>query len=181
MDESELDRFLRGYTKFESALRGSSNSADILIDNDELFAKDSKWQAFPDTRKFYVQLLSRSQESNSFTDDTFIPPGQSITFLMRPRHAEPVRHRHSFVEMICVYSGRCNQTIGNTLVNMVQGELCILDTRTYHCIESAGDNDIIINCLMKKSFFDAAFLGRLSGNDVFSQFFVNAILIDDAI
>lgn len=58
---------------------------------------------------------------------------------------------------------------------MQKGEMCILDTRALHTIEKAGENDIIINCLMRKSFFDAAFLGRLSGNDVFSQFFIKTI------
>ncbi len=77
--------------------------------------------------------------------------------------------------MIYVYSGSCTQIIGDNSITMNKGDLCILDTNTYHTISPIGNNDIVINCLIKKSYFDATFLSRLSGNDILARFFVRSI------
>ncbi|MBD2845445.1 helix-turn-helix transcriptional regulator [Paenibacillus sp. IB182496] len=113
--------------------------------------------------------------SDTLDDDTFLPPGQEIAFSVHPRFKPVARHRHSFIELIYIYSGECHQTINDKEVSMKKGELCILDTNTYHSIGNTGEDDIIINCLMRKSYFDWAFLSRLSGNDIFSSFLTHAI------
>ncbi|WP_159887465.1 AraC family transcriptional regulator [Paenibacillus puerhi] len=153
MTELELDVFLRTYTPVERRLE----------DCDKLDDKEAIQQE-------YFGLHS------DFLDEAlFIPPGQDISFSVHTRFSPVNSHRHSFIELIYIYSGECRQTINNNKVSMKKGELCILDMNTFHSIEDTGKDDIIINCLMRKSYFDWAFLSRLSGNDIFSSFLTQAI------
>ena len=108
-------------------------------------------------------------------EDSVMPPGKNIFFTTHDRFSSSTTHRHSFIELIYVYSGSCQQTINDTEITMCSGELCILDTNVKHSIATQEEDDIVINCLMRKSYFDVSFLSRLSGNDLLSSFFVHAI------
>ncbi|MCA0757068.1 AraC family transcriptional regulator [Paenibacillus sp. N4] len=153
MTDAELDSFLRKYTVIETLLEACETLEEKKAVKQE-----------------YAEL-----HSDTLDEAIFIPPGQDITFSAHTRFDPVDSHRHSFIELIYIYSGECHQTINNKKVSMKQGELCILDTNTYHSIENTGKDDIIINCLMRKSYFDWAFLSRLSGNDIFSSFLTHAI------
>lgn len=153
MIASELDSFLRQYSEIELLLAACETEAD----------KEA-------VKKEYIR-----NHDGTLDEAMFIPPGQDISFAVHTRFDPVGSHRHSFIELIYIYSGECRQTINNRSVSMKKGELCILDTNTYHSIENTGEDDIIINCLMRKSYFDTAFLSRLSGNDIFSSFLTHAI------
>ncbi len=107
--------------------------------------------------------------------DYFFKPDQNVVFLKHPRFIKFTEHRHSFIEMNYVYSGTCTQYINGKEVILKEGDLCLLDTNVMHGIESASENDIIINIMIRTSYFDSALLQRLSGNDLLTDFFVNAI------
>jgi len=108
-------------------------------------------------------------------EHTSMPPGENIFFSTHERFSSVTTHRHSFIELIYVYSGSCQQIINDTDITMHAGEVCILDTNVKHSIATQEEDDIVINCLMRKSYFDVSFLSRLSGNDLLSSFFVHAI------
>lgn len=108
-------------------------------------------------------------------EHAFIPPGENISFSTHGRFSSVPTHHHSFIELIYVYSGTCQQTINDTEIIMHAGEICILDTNVKHSIATQSEDDIVINCIMLKSYFDVSFLSRLSGNDLLSSFFVHAI------
>ena len=102
-------------------------------------------------------------------------PEQNVVFLKHPRFIKFTEHKHSFIEMNYVYSGTCTQYINGKEVILKEGDLCLLDTNVTHGIESASENDIIINIMIRTSYFDSALLQRLSGNDLLTDFFVHAI------
>ncbi|MEH7073472.1 AraC family transcriptional regulator [Neobacillus drentensis] len=107
--------------------------------------------------------------------DYFFKPDQNVVFLKHPRFIKFTEHRHSFIEMNYVYSGTCTQYINGKEVILKEGDLCLLDTNVIHGIESASENDIIINIMIRTSYFDSALIQRLSGNDLLTDFFVQAI------
>lgn len=124
------------------------------------------------------------QNSNELSDEAhpfmmhdryFIPEGQRITFYQNERFTYVRPHKHSFIEMIYVYSGSCLQVINGKNVTMKKGEICILDTNVVHSISTTQEDDLVINCLMTKSYFDISFLSRLAGNDLLSSFFVQSV------
>lgn len=116
-----------------------------------------------------------SQDVFTMDEYYFIPPGENIFFTTNDRFNSVPPHRHSFIELIYVYSGSCQQTINEVAIQMKTGDICLLDTNVTHTITTHSEEDIVINCLMRKSYFDLSFLSRLSGNDLLSRFFVHAI------
>ncbi|MCM3444266.1 AraC family transcriptional regulator [Metabacillus halosaccharovorans] len=105
----------------------------------------------------------------------FFKPEQNVVFLKHPRYIKFSTHSHSFIEMNYVLSGTCKQMINGKEVMLKEGDLCLLDTNVTHAIDQAGENDIVINIMIRTSYFDSALLRRLSGNDLLTDFFVNTI------
>lgn len=108
-------------------------------------------------------------------EDYFLKPDQKIAFLKHPRFMITREHKHEFLEINYVYAGSYVQTINGVRLTLQEGEFCLLDTNVMHTIEPAGENDIIINCMMRKNYFDSDLLRRLSGNHLISEFIINAI------
>jgi AraC family transcriptional regulator, melibiose operon regulatory protein len=115
------------------------------------------------------------QEPDIVPLDYFFKPDQNVVFLKHPRFIQFTEHRHSFIEMNYVLSGTSKQYINGKEVILKKGDLCLLNTNVIHSIDSASEDDIIINIMIRTSYFDSALLQRLSGNDLLTDFFVNAI------
>lgn len=177
MNKLQLDKFLRKYTPLEETSLINPNATNLNLELNESDLHNTN----------YVPTLKLSSKDGSYrliTEDSSKTPIQenfrvaadkSILFSVHPRFLKVMEHSHSFIEMIFVYSGRCHQIINGKEIILQQGDICLLDTNIKHSIEIAGENDIIINCIMKPSYFDSAFLGRLSENDVLSGFFIRSI------
>ncbi len=84
-------------------------------------------------------------------------------------------HVHDYVEANYVYAGRCEQIINGQRVTLHEGDLCILDTNVSHTILDTTEDDVIVNFIMLKSFFNSSFLSRLAGTGIVSEFLVNAV------
>jgi AraC-like DNA-binding protein len=71
-----------------------------------------------------------------------------------------------------VFSGSINQRINDKDVTIASGEICLLDLNISHSIEPSSENDIAVNIIMKKQFFDGIFMSFLSDNDIISDFII---------
>ncbi|WP_298843303.1 AraC family transcriptional regulator [Clostridium sp.] len=85
------------------------------------------------------------------------------------------KHKHDYLEMMFVYSGKINQVIEGEKLVIEKGEILLLDMNVEHSIEAAGEDDIAINVLIKKEFFDWIFMSQIADNDLISNFIVEAI------
>jgi len=85
------------------------------------------------------------------------------------------KHKHDYLEMMFVYSGKIKQEIEGEKVVIEKGEILLLDMNVEHSIEVAGVSDIAINVLIKKEFFDWIFMSQIADNDLISNFVVEAI------
>ncbi|MBU3170616.1 AraC family transcriptional regulator [Clostridium estertheticum] len=85
------------------------------------------------------------------------------------------KHKHDYLEMMFVYSGKINQVIEGGKIVIEKGEILLLDMNVEHSIEAAGFDDIAINVLIKKEFFDWIFMSQIADNDLISNFIVEAI------
>ncbi|WNS40818.1 helix-turn-helix domain-containing protein [Paenibacillus sp. MMS20-IR301] len=90
------------------------------------------------------------------------------------RFAPMPLHLHNFVEMNYIYSGQCVQWINGKRIVLQQGQACLLDSDVLHSIEPMGENDILVNILMKPDIFRNA-LSRFSEIGILSHFMVNAL------
>ncbi|MEW8973577.1 MAG: AraC family transcriptional regulator [Tissierellaceae bacterium] len=59
-----------------------------------------------------------------------------------------------------------------------KGDICLLDTNVTHSSNPIGENDIIINISMTKSFFNTNFLSRLSNQGIITSFLINSLMED---
>lgn len=91
------------------------------------------------------------------------------------RYAPMPLHVHSFVELNYIYSGSCIQHINGERIVLTEGQMCLLDTDIPHALEPLGEQDILVNIIMKKETLSAAFLNRLSRNGLVGRFLLNVI------
>lgn len=122
-----------------------------------------------------LQHSSVISDDKKISESFFFNKDQHIVINKHPRFAIIPEHRHEFIEMSYVYAGTLTQTINTKKITLSEGQLIILDTNVAHSIEATGENDIIINCLMRRSYYDSHLIHRLAGNNLLSEFFVNAV------
>ncbi|MBP2655640.1 MAG: AraC-type DNA-binding protein [Firmicutes bacterium] len=168
MDRWELDKFLRRITPFEAAIQNRQN---LKVLKPLVRGEHSRKYPIFDNQDIVDNILSNANQGEA----KLVFASEGISFCCHPRFLKTQLHSHSFVEMMYVYSGQCRQIINGIEVTMHQGEICIVDTNIQHLIEPTGENDIIINCLMSKSYLENILIGRLAGNDLFSSFFAKAL------
>jgi AraC-like DNA-binding protein/mannose-6-phosphate isomerase-like protein (cupin superfamily) len=91
------------------------------------------------------------------------------------RYADMPLHIHSFIEINYIYSGVCKQIINGEEIVLTQGQVCMLDIDVPHSIPALGENDLLINIIMKKDTFSTSFMGKLGNSGIVSNFLANAV------
>lgn len=109
-----------------------------------------------------------------FNSDDMIN-GENISISKHTRFVEVPTHIHNYIELSYVYSGNVTEIIKDKTIILKKNQICIVDTGVIHSILNTGDDDIIINILIRKEYFSTSFLSRLSSNGIISEFLVNAI------
>lgn len=85
------------------------------------------------------------------------------------------QHNHDYLEMMFVYSGKIVHHFESEIVELNKGEILLLDMNVEHSIEMASEEDIAINILIKKEFFDTFFMQQIAYNDIISNFVIKAV------
>lgn len=145
MTPEELNGFLRAYTEHELRNRDRGNKEFFLGDN------------------------------GVYRDDVFLKPGENIGVVRNARFAPVKEHSHNYIEMNYVWSGTCVQTVEGVRVETVKGDFCMMDTAAVHAIGECGEEDIVVNLLMRKEFFDTGFFTRMTKSGILSGFLINAV------
>ncbi len=107
--------------------------------------------------------------------EEFIDSNRNIMLSKHHRFIDIPIHSHDFIEFSYVYSGSMTQIIDGEKITLEEGDSIILDTNVQHSIDMVGENDIIINILMKKEYFDTSLFSRLSSNDIICDFLIKAV------
>jgi len=170
----ELDNYIRRITPFEDALR---NKQELKLLKPLVRGEHVRKYPLFDNRDIIDNIIGNSAKE----DDKLVFASEGISFCCHPRFLMTPLHSHSFIEMIYVYSGQCRQIINDVPVTMHEGDICIIGTDVHHLVEAANENDIIVNCLMSRSYLENVLLSRLAGNDIFAGFFVKAMNPQNAI
>lgn len=84
-------------------------------------------------------------------------------------------HFHDWVELNYMYSGECRQIINNKSYKIEQGQVLLIDSDTVHTIIPLGENDILINIIINKTYFNSNFFNRLDSDSPLASFFINSI------
>lgn len=118
---------------------------------------------------------TQDTEIGELKQEKFFRPWSTIEVVRNERfHAVPP-HSHDYIEMNYVWSGRCTQYVEGRTVETRQGDICIMDTDAVHALGACGENDIVVNLLMKKEYFDSSFLSRMTKSGILPAFLINAV------
>lgn len=91
------------------------------------------------------------------------------------RYARMVQHSHEFVEINYMYSGRCKQIINEEEIILEEGDICLLDKDIKHEISVLGENDILINILLKSETINTEILKNMAINrSILTEFLLYA-------
>jgi mannose-6-phosphate isomerase-like protein (cupin superfamily) len=154
MNHFELDTFLRKYDPIEKIqVKTHQNIRDF--DGQELTELDDDG-------------IPRLPESYFFKNGP-------VDVFKHHRFADMPVHKHSFIEINYIYSGVCSQKIDGKTVNLQEGQICLLDSDVPHSIPALGENDILVNIIMKRAIFSQLLVSRLQTSGIVSDFLANAV------
>ncbi|WP_342417669.1 helix-turn-helix domain-containing protein [Paenibacillus sp. FSL R10-2782] len=160
MNHQQLDEFLRSLDAVEQIqIRTGKNVNDL------------------EHLGFHITESEIGHEVLRMQGKYFFDSG-SIYMSKHHRFADMPSHNHDFIEMNYMYSGECTQVIDGREIRLEQGQICILDTNVPHSIYALGENDILVNLIMKMETFSTTFFGGFSNTGIVADFLANAVSRD---
>ncbi len=164
MNIGDLDKKLREMSPSEKKLR-----------------KLSKYKKDKNYSKRLEGYFSNETGDNSWVinNSKLMKKSEDISIHKHDRFTRFDKHKHDYLELVFVYSGSIRQIVDDKSIEMKKGEILIMDMNVEHSIEESGENDIAINVLIKKEFFDWVFMNQIADNDLMSNFIVKSLYEKD--
>jgi AraC family cel operon transcriptional repressor len=160
MNFEELDKLLREQDDEEKFLRlGTAQLNSMQLES----------------RVKSVYSLDKDQGEWVINSSKLMKAKENFAIHKHKRFVKFKEHRHDYIELLYVYSGEIRQKISGKEITIKEGEVCLFDLNITHSIEPASENDIAINIIMTKEFFDSIFLSFISDNDIISDFIIKAL------
>lgn len=118
-------------------------------------------------------------KETSFSSDKIIEiPNlnlEKLSFLKHNRFAPVHSHKHKFIEMSYIYSGEIREVVNAKPIILKKGDLIILDTNVIHSVDMTGSNDIMLNFLINKEYFNNSFFNQLDSENIMADFLLHAL------
>lgn len=118
-------------------------------------------------------------KETSFSSDKIIEiPNlnlEKLSFLKHNRFAPVHSHKHKFIEMSYIYSGEIKEVVNGKPITLKKGDLIILDTNVIHSVDMTGSNDIMLNFLINKEYFNNSFFNQLDSENIMADFLLHAL------
>jgi YesN/AraC family two-component response regulator len=173
MNYEELEKLLFELSDKERELQNSNELSDetikelILSPYSSSFSSEGEfnfWFNFTDSSKINNQpAFSYTLENEilklNVEEDIFV-------ISRHTRFAKMLNHTHDLFEMNYIYSGTFIQEIQGEKFELSEGDILILNKNVEHSISKVGKDDILINFLAKKDFFDNQFIYKILGDNV---------------
>lgn len=161
MTPKDLDYYLKNYTLVEY------NNLDVL-------RKTYNFEEINDIVINYNNLKLSSLNSEDFFEIPNLNL-EKLSFIKHHRFAPISSHKHKFIEMSYIYSGEINEIINGTPITFKKGDLIILDTNVIHSVDMSGPDDIMLNFLINKDYFNNSFFNQLDSENVFTNFLLHSL------
>lgn len=151
LNVEEFPKFISEYSP------GETKNLQYIYDHNEPFNEEEVPQCYL---------------AHSYPVDEFFPT--EIFFKKNNRFASFDEHRHNYVEMSYVYEGAIKETINGKEMELIKGDLLILDTHTKHSIQYTTKNDIMINFGLSENMFNNNFFSVFSNSNLVMSFILNS-------
>lgn len=132
-----------------------------------------------DLSKQILKPLKHNSTRQIAMPRTFFNGNQDVVVRKHHRFSTMRKHTHDFVELNYIYSGNCTQYIDGKPVNLPAGSLIMLDKNITQSIDYMGENDILINILLRDGNSLNAVLENISSSqNIVTKFMYNASKIE---
>ena len=101
--------------------------------------------------------------------------GNLIQVRIHTRFIDYPAHRHNYIEMVYMYSGKTVHIINGTKVELNTGEILILNPNSIQEIRAAGVDDIAVNFIILPEFFDTVLHLLGEENNIIWSFLTNCM------
>ena len=95
-----------------------------------------------------------NDHSNVIDYNKMLNKNQLLSVRKHARFAQYPKHRHNYIELSYVYSGRMIHKIEDKEICIHQGELILLNQNIEHEILFTGEDDIIFNFIIRPEFLE---------------------------
>ncbi|WP_446897903.1 AraC family transcriptional regulator [Clostridium sp. LBM24168] len=160
MNIRDLDKKLREMSHSEEELKKLSK-----------YKKDESYNV--EFEKYFSNKIIK--DNWIINSDKLMKKSEDISIHKHDRFVRFNNHKHDYLELVFVYSGSIRQIIDDKSIEIKKGEILIMDMNVEHSIEESGEDDIAINVLIKKEFFDWVFMHQIADNDLMSNFIVKSL------
>lgn len=144
----------------------------------KLFAHTEEELEILNGRNTIDQSLYTDDQNFIIDKDKLLLPEQLISVRKHTRFIDFPLHKHNYIELQYVYKGELTQIIDGKQITMKEGELMMLNQVISHEIKAAGEQDIIINFIVKPEFFQYIFsladIDNVIFNFIMSTIYSNA-------
>lgn len=110
---------------------------------------------------------------NSFLqeDSVFFPnPDDEVALILNAPYCPPFLHRLAFIKVVYVLRGSCYFLMRNERIRMEQGAFCVVGPNVEQSVYSCGDEDIVVNLLIRFDSFAESFLNLMTEQGIMSEF-----------
>ncbi len=92
-------------------------------------------------------------KDNTVNSRKLLSSGKLITLRPHTRFIDFPQHRHDYVEMIYMCSGKTTHLVNGKEIFLDQGELLMLSQTALHAVKRSGEGDVAVNFIVLPDFF----------------------------
>jgi AraC-like DNA-binding protein/mannose-6-phosphate isomerase-like protein (cupin superfamily) len=115
-----------------------------------------------------------SRDLSEIDRNLFLKEGRLITVRPHSRVVDFPEHRHNYIEIMYVCSGRITHVIDGKEIVMEKGDILFLNQQAGHSVKRAGLDDIGVNFIALPEFFDIP-LRMLREDNVLADFLISTL------
>ena len=113
---------------------------------------------------------------DKFDDDSYFKSENDLNVLVtrHNRYTPLFYNKHTFYEIICVIKGSCEHIVNEKNFTLSEGDICFLPPGMTHAIAVFDDESIILNILVRRSFFNGMLYELLTQDNAITEFFTTS-------
>ena len=143
-------------------MSAAQNVLETLLKETPLEAEMKTMTVEQITAKFQNQAATAGYLLDFHLSDEDFFVDHQIFMNRHARFFDMPTHSHEFLELNYLLQGQCTQRIGQEKIDMKQGDLLMIDPGTGHSIDKLGEQDILINILIKSDAINTKVLQRMA-------------------
>lgn len=142
----------------------------------KISSKETYYRKNPELPDSYATLKKEQVNGiEAYLFNKLIPENQEYQIVKQNRFMAVPIHIHNCIELNYMYSGSCTQHIDGKKVQLKAGQICLIDTSIPHSIDPTGEQDLLINILVKKDCFRKQLTQESFEDSVLADFILDAI------